>query len=134
MLTDPLHVILATYGLEIVPTRQRRRPGQTHAGGVLRQILRDHGPEHLSAVLHAIRSSPANAEALHSETIGAVSDVLIARGRAFPISQAIASIRLCSLRERAVRLRPWPVRDTLRAFLDAEIDPSCHIGPRSTEL
>lgn len=121
MLADPLHVMLAAYGLEIVPTRQRRRQGQTHAGGVLRQILRDHGPEHLSAVLHAIRSSPANAESLHSETIGAVSDVLIARGKGFALSEAIAPIGLCSLRERAVRLRPWPVRDTLRAFLDIEI-------------
>jgi hypothetical protein len=61
---------------------------------------------------------------LASDTFGAVSDVLLFRPQ-MPqdaLEQAFATIDLSEQRKRAVRLRPWPVRQTLRAMLDTVIE------------
>jgi hypothetical protein len=114
---------LADYRVEIIPTSRRRGPGQTHAGGVLRRILRERGAEHLRLVLGLIRGSSRNREALNGETIASVSDVLIQRPdwleRFADLVDVFERVNLEGLRDRAVQLRPWPVRDTLRAFLYA---------------
>lgn len=115
--------ILAEYRVEIIPTSRRRGPGQTHAGGALRKILQEHGSEHLCLVLDLIRGSARNREALNSETIASVSDVLIQRPdwleRFADLVDVFELVNLEGLRDRAVKLRPWPVRDTLRTFLYA---------------
>lgn len=117
--------ILADFGIRIVPTRQRRQPGDTHALGVLRRIVAAYGEVHLAASLRLIRASPRNAESLHSETIAAVSDVLAVIPPSTDdrsLAAAFDAVDLDHLRARAVALRPWPVRSTLRVFLLTAIE------------
>lgn len=120
-MTATLETILPAYGLVIVPTSKRRAAGETHAGGVLRRILREHGVEHLATVLALLRGSSRNRESLSSESIAAVSDVLRARPDWLEpfgdLVEAFEHLDLDGLRERAVSLRPWPVKATLRTWV-----------------
>jgi hypothetical protein len=56
-----------------------RRDKICFAKGTLRRIGRRHGEQHLEFVLRLIVESEGNAGALHSETINAVSDLIIDR-------------------------------------------------------
>jgi hypothetical protein len=120
-----LDAILATFGVRIVPTSRRRSPGDTHAGAVLQRILADHGREHLCLTLCLIRASQRNSEALHSEILGAMSDVLAQRPdwhhRFGELADAVDAVDLAELRDRAVQLRPWPVRGTLRTWVYVDL-------------
>ncbi|WAJ31146.1 hypothetical protein [Antarcticirhabdus aurantiaca] len=124
--TDRLAAICAEAGIRIVPTSRRRRPGETHARGALTEILTEHGEAHLRFVLHCLRESEHNCEALWSEVIASVSDVLIscpawrAEPRAF--QAALNRIDLEKARLRAVECRPWPVRGSLRALLYLDLE------------
>lgn len=113
--------ILAGLGITIVPTSRRRRPGETHAGAVMRQVSGEHGMDVLALSLRLIRGSQRNAEALSSETIAAVADVLAQmpewRDRPDELARTFNSIDLDDLRARAVARRPWPVRNSLRSAL-----------------
>ncbi|KQT60360.1 hypothetical protein ASG54_09395 [Aureimonas sp. Leaf460] len=114
-------ILLDFFSVQAVPTRQRRRPGETHARGTMEKILKEEGEAHLLLTLRCIRESAPNAEALSSETIAAVSDVLAQRPdwheRTDELLAIFDRIDLEALRERALRLRPWPVRGTMRAWL-----------------
>jgi hypothetical protein len=118
-----LDVILADFGVRVIPTSRRRSAGDTHAGAVLQRILVEHGAGHLCGVLALLRGSARNREALHSESIAAVSDVLIARpdwqGSYERLVEAFECVNLERLRDRAVERRPWPVRCTLRVWIYA---------------
>ncbi|RIX97161.1 hypothetical protein D3218_19045 [Aureimonas flava] len=113
--------ILADLGIVVIPTARRRRPGETHAGGVMRQIVGEHGMDVLELTLRLIRGSRLNAEALSSETIGALADVLAQRpdwhSRRDDLARACEAIDLEAFRARAVARRPWPVRGFLRPLL-----------------
>lgn len=108
-------------GIRIVPTSRRRRPGETHARGALTEILTEHGEAHLRFVLRCLRESDRNCEALWSEVIASVSDVLIScpTWRAEPevFRAALNRVDLEKARLRSVEMRPWPVRGSLRASL-----------------
>ncbi|KQT52201.1 MULTISPECIES: hypothetical protein [unclassified Aureimonas] len=121
-------------GVRLVPVARRRRGAQSHARATMREILNDHGGDHLALVLRFIRDSEGNKGALWSETIGAVSDILLQRPdwaeRPSDVFAALDTIDLNDARREAVLRRPWPVRQTLRAYLyrdlqralDARID------------
>ncbi len=119
--TDRLAAICDEAGIRIVPTSRRRRPGETHARGALTEILNEHGEAHLRFVLRCLRESERNREALWSEVIASVSDVLIScpTWQAAPdaFQAALNRIDLEKARLRAVEMRPWPVRGSLRASL-----------------
>ncbi len=116
--------ILAFSGVDVVPTRQRCQRNETHARGLLAGIFKAEGPEHLSLVLDCVTVDPANRSALWSETIGAASDAILFHPTigAQELVSAFAAIDLRRHRDRAVRLRPWPVRGTLRSFIDQDLD------------
>jgi hypothetical protein len=65
-------------GIKIVPYRQRRGRWETNARQTLRKIAAAHGDGHLSIVIKAIKANPDHALELWSETISAISEVLIA--------------------------------------------------------
>lgn len=125
---EPIHLrpILAEFGVTIVPTSRRRRPGETHARGMLIEIMTDHGEDHLRLVLRCLREPARNREAMWSETFAALSDVLASEPswKAHPAAllHAMAAIDLDALRLEAVELRPWPVRETLRAWLFDDVE------------
>ncbi|MBO9122799.1 MULTISPECIES: hypothetical protein [unclassified Rhizobium] len=122
VLSSSLPAILADFGLRSLPTNQRCGASDTHAGRTLDGLLDRHGETHLSAVLRCVLSSKS--PDLASDTFGAVSDVLLFRPQ-MPqdaLEQVFATIDLSEQRKRAVRLRPWPVRQTLRAMLDSIIE------------
>lgn len=116
--------ILALSGVNVVPTRQRCQRNETHARGVLAGIFKASGPDHLRLVLDCVTADPANRSALWSETIGAASDAILFRPYTDPeaLVSAFAALDLRRHRERAVRMRPWPVRGTLRSFIDQDLD------------
>ncbi|KHJ55129.1 hypothetical protein LA66_00105 [Aureimonas altamirensis] len=116
-----LDTLMDGLGIRLIPVWRRRGPGQSHARATIRAILEDHGEAHLVIVLRAIRESRGNAGALWSETIWALSDVLL-RERAWldrpsDLFAALDCVDLNAMRDEALALRPWPVRSTLRANL-----------------
>ena len=116
-----LRPILATFGVQIIPTKKRRQLGETHARAALTGVLREHGEDHLLLTLRCIRESAPNGDALSSETIASVSDVLAQRrdwhARPGDLLATFDRIDLEALRKRCVLRRPWPVRETMRALL-----------------
>lgn len=118
---EALSSIAAEFGITIVSTSRRRRPGETHAAGALEEILRDHGADHLRQVMRLVRETGPNREGLWSEVFAAVSDVLVSisawKDRQPELFEALNTIHLEKVREKAVSLRPWPVRGSLRVLL-----------------
>lgn len=116
-----LDALLDGLGIRLIPTRKRRRPGDSHARGACHLIRNEYGDGHLLFTLKCITQT-GHRDALWSETILAMSDVLIQcprwAERASDLFNALDTIDLNGLRRRAVLRRPWEVRKTLRAYLD----------------
>lgn len=108
-------------GVRLVPVSRRRHGAQSHARATMRNIMKKHGKDHLALVLRLIRDSEGNKGALWSETIRAMSDILLHRPdwteRPSEVFAALDGIDLNELRREAVLCRPWPVRPTFRAYL-----------------
>ena len=114
-------------GVKLVPTYRRRTRGQSHARGTMKALRDAHGEGHLIFVVRTIKQSSGNIDELWSETIGAVSDIVIQRPdlaeqRAGDFMEAFDRIDLAALRGRALALRPWPVRGTLRTLILSEVE------------
>ena len=114
-------------GIKIIPTWRRRGPNETHARGAFKAIIAGHGEGHLVTVVRCIRETgPSNRTELWSETILAVSDVLALRpdwrDAGGDLLDAFDVIPLAELRTKAVALRPWPVRQTLRGMIFARLE------------
>lgn len=117
-----LDTMLDGLGIKLVPIYRRRAAAQSHARGTMHEIRNQYGDGHLVFVLRCIRESRNNRDELWSETIGAVSDILIQRPdwtleRAGEVLDAFDHIALGPLRGEAVARRPWPVRASLRMLI-----------------
>lgn len=121
-----LDALLDGLGIRLRPVNHRRGTAESHARGSMHSIRNEFGDGHLIFVLRCIRQTGKNKNALWSETIGAVSDVLISRPqwqeRASDLFAALDTIDLNALRREAVLRRPWPVRATLRSYLYRELE------------
>jgi hypothetical protein len=117
-----LDALLDGLGIRLVPVHRRRAAAESHARGTCHELRNAHGDGHLLFVLRCIRQTEGNRDALWSETIGAMSDVLLAcprwMDRPADLFAALDTIDLNKMRRRAVTRRPWPVRATLRSYLD----------------
>lgn len=129
-----LDSLMDQLGVKLVPTYRRRARGQSHARGTMKAIRDAHGEGHLVFVVKTIKQSAGNIDELWSETIGAVSDIVIKRPdlaeeRAGDFMAAFDHIDLAALRGRSLALRPWPVRGTLRTLILSELErvlaPAC---------
>jgi hypothetical protein len=117
-----LDALLDGLGIRIVPIYRRRAAAQSHARGTMHEIRNQYGDGHLIFVLRCIRQTRNNRDELWSETIGAVSDILVQRQdwameRAGEVLEAFDHVPLGPLRGEAVARRPWPVRATLRTLI-----------------
>ncbi len=122
-----LDSLMDQLGVKLVPTYRRRARGQSHARGTMKALRDAHGEGHLIFVVRTIKQSSGNIDELWSETIGAVSDIVIQRPdlaeqRAGDFMEAFDRIDLAVLRGRALALRPWPVRGTLRTLILSEVE------------
>ena len=122
-----LDSLMDQLGVKLVPTYRRRARGQSHARGTMKALRDAHGEGHLIFVVRTIKQSAGNIDELWSETIGAVSDIVIQRPdlaeqRARDFMEAFDQIDLSALRGRALALRPWPVRGTLRTLILSEVE------------
>lgn len=128
-----LDTLLDGLGIKVVPIYRRRKPAQSHARATMHEIRNRLGDGHLVLTLRCIRQTKGNRDELWSETIGAVSDVLEQKpqwiDRMGELLDAFDTIPLGTMRRRAVLRRPWPVRQTMRAFLfdalEARMDNAC---------
>lgn len=117
-----LDTLLDGLGIKLVPIYRRRAAAQSHARGTMHEIRNQYGDGHLIFVLRCIRQTRNNRDELWSETIGAISDILIQRPdwaleRAGDVLDAFDDIPLGVLRGEAVARRPWPVRASLRMLI-----------------
>lgn len=122
-----LDVLLDGLGIKLVPVRRRRAPAQSHARGTMQEIRGQHGDGHLVFVLRCIRQTGSNRDELWSDTIGAISDILVQRHdwamqRPGDVLAAFDNIELGRLRTDAVARRPWPVRASLRILIYRELE------------
>ncbi|MDL2397447.1 hypothetical protein [Rhizobium mayense] len=122
-----LDTLLDGLGIKLVPVHRRRAPAQSHARGTMQEIRGQHGDGHLIFVLRCIRQTGSNRNELWSDTIGAVSDILVQRKdwalqRPGDLLAAFDDIVLGALRADAVARRPWPVRATLRILIYRELE------------
>lgn len=116
-----LDALLDSLGITIVPIYRRRQAAQSHARGTMHEIRNKHGDGHLVFVLRCIRETKNNKDELWSETIGAISDIFEQRPdwleKGGQVLDAFDNIPLGELRGNAVKLRPWPVRYSLRVLI-----------------
>ncbi len=122
-----LDALLDGLGIKLVPIYRRRAAAQSHARGTMHEIRNQYGDGHLIFVLRCIRESRNNRDELWSETIGAVSDILIQRPdwaleRAGDVLDAFDHIKLGPLRGEAVARCPWPVRASLRILIYKQLE------------
>ena len=122
MAKGKLDTLLDGLGIKLVPVYRRRAAAQSHARGTMHEIRNQYGDGHLIFVLRCIKQTRNNRDELWSETIGAISDILVQRqdwamDRAGDVLDAFDGIPLGPLRGEAVKLRPWPVRATLRTLI-----------------
>lgn len=121
MAKGKLDALLDGLGIKLVPVYRRRAAAQSHARGTMHEIRNQYGDGHLIFVLRCIKQTKNNRDELWSETIGAISDIIIQRPdwaeRASAILDAFDTIPLGILRGEAVALRPWPVRHSLRVLI-----------------
>ncbi|MFB9952049.1 hypothetical protein ACFFP0_24640 [Rhizobium puerariae] len=133
-----LDAILDGLGIKLVPIYRRRAAAQSHARGTMHEIRNQYGDGHLVFVLRCIKQTNNNRDELWSETIGAISDILIQRqdwalDRASEVLSAFDEIPLGVLRGEAVARRPWPVRASLRMLIYKELEkrldePECRLA------
>lgn len=116
-----LDALLDGLGIKLVPVYRRRAAAQSHARGTMHEIRNTYGDGHLVFTLRCIRQTRNNRDELWSETIGAISDILVQRPdwseRAAEVLDAFDHIPLGVLRGEAVARRPWPVRASLRMLI-----------------
>jgi hypothetical protein len=121
-----LDALLDGLGIKLVPVYRRREAAQSHARGTMHEIRNQYGDGHLIFVLRCIKQTKNNRDELWSETIGAVSDILIQRPdwaeRASELLDAFDHIPLGPLRGEAVQRRPWPVRPSLRVLIYKQLE------------
>ena len=126
MAKGKLDTLLDGLGIKLVPIYRRRAAAQSHARGTMHEIRNSYGDGHLIFVLRCIRQTTNNRDELWSETIGAISDVLIQRPdwaeRAGDALDAFDMVPLGVLRGEAVARRPWPVRPTLRTLIYKQLE------------
>ncbi|MCP3395241.1 hypothetical protein NLM27_41655 [Bradyrhizobium sp. CCGB12] len=97
--------ICAELGLEIIPTKQRLRAGQTKADSVLHAIYEDHGEGHLVLLLRTLLESDGNSVHVNDFVLRGLSDVMLAhpewpqKGLAW--LEAFDSINLGDIRAKA---------------------------------
>lgn len=122
-----LDSLLDGLGIRLVPIYRRRAAAQSHARGTMHEIRNQLGDGHLVFTLRCIRQTKNNRDELWSETIGAVSDVLVSRPewadkRAGDVLEAFDHVPLGVLRGKAVARRPWPVRASLRMLIHERLE------------
>lgn len=121
-----LDTLLDSLGIKLVPIYRRRAAAQSHARGTMHELRNTYGDGHLIFVLRCIRQTKNNRDELWSETIGALSDVLIQRPdwaeRAGDVLDALDKVPLGILRGEAVARRPWPVRASLRVLIYKQLE------------
>jgi hypothetical protein len=109
--------------IEMLPTHIRRdRDRQTHAGRTIETLIENYGAGHATITLRAIVESIGNETELRSETIWAISDIVIARpdwpNRGLAYIEAFDDIDLKALRAKAKAIRiPCPSRFLLGVLL-----------------
>lgn len=120
---DNVTAVMRAFDIRCVPVHQRCAPGETHAAGAIRSIADRHGPDHLVRVLHCLTAREKTRAGLWSETIGAISDCLLFRSdwTVEQLRQAFGGIDLEARRTSSIKLRPWPVRGTLRSLIDIDL-------------
>jgi hypothetical protein len=74
-----LDALLDGLGIKLVPVYRRRAAAQSHARGTMHEICNQYGDGHLVFVLRCIKQTKNNRDELWSETIGAISDIVIQR-------------------------------------------------------
>lgn len=113
-------------GVNIVSPFKRFRPGQTRARRVLRKLLRHHGEGHVLFVLRTIVESRNNRAELWSETIMAVSDIVVMRpdlaGKGLAFIEAFDDIPLGEVRERARRMALGSKRQVMRVLIAEKLE------------
>lgn len=135
-----LDTLCDSLGIRLVPVTRRRIGGQSHARATIKAIRAKHGDGHLIFTLRCIRETEPNKEALWSEVIAAVSDILLQRPdwqeRASELFAALDTIDLNRMREAARQRRPWPVRETLRVgiYLELEERMDGHRSPVASSI
>ena len=121
-----LDALLRSLGITIVPTYRRRQSAQSHARSTMRKIREEHGDGHLVFVLRCIQETRNNSNELWSETIGAISDIFLQRPdwaeKGGQILDAFDNIPLGELRGKAIKLRSWPVRTSLRMLIYTKLE------------
>jgi hypothetical protein len=80
-MTPSLESICKNLGITAIPTKQYRRPRETHAGESLQRIFDRHGEDHLIMTLRTITESAGNDRALIAPVINALSDIIAAHPR-----------------------------------------------------
>ncbi len=126
MAKGKLDALLDGLGIKLVPVYRRRAAAQSHARGTMHEIRNQYGDGHLIFVLRCIKQTKNNRDELWSETIGAISDIIIQRPdwaeRASELLDAFDHIPLGTLRGEAVARRPWPVRPSLRVLIYKQLE------------
>ena len=80
-MTPSLESICKNLGITAIPTRQYRRPRETHAGESLQRVFDRYGEDYLIMTLRTITESTGNDRALIAPVINALSDILAAHPR-----------------------------------------------------
>lgn len=130
-----IDVLCRKVGVEIIPTKQRRRAKQTHTRRALRNLVERHGEGHVLFVLRCIVESRNNAGDLWSEIILAISDIVILKpewseARALDFLEAFDAIRLGMLREEARRLPVSSKRVVLAVMIAERLKPILEPEPQ----
>lgn len=122
-LLDPL-------GIKLVPVKKRRGPAESHARATMKAIRKTHDDGFLVFILRVIRQTKGNRDALDADTIGALADIFSARPDWIELGGKILDIfdriNLGQLRKKAVTLRPWPVRASLRILIYLQMERLIH--------
>ncbi len=113
--------ICTSLGIRIVPVYRRRNAvRQTHARKHMRKILKQHGEQALRTCLLTIIETRNNGHELWSETIQAVSDVILTHPHWLSDFNAwlaaFNTIELAEVRSQA-KQTTWPKRQTMRVIL-----------------
>lgn len=102
-MTPALASICAELGISIISVTKQRGPMETFAENTMERILREHGPEHLRAVLISIVETENNKRMLVAPVIWGMSDTLLAHPSWFggEFLQAMDGVDLADMHERA---------------------------------
>lgn len=102
-MSPALASICAEIGVAIVPVTKQRDVMETCAVNTLERVLKEHGPEHLRAVLISIVETENNKRMLVAPVIWGMSDTLLAHPSWFggEFLAAMDGIDLADMHERA---------------------------------